>query len=68
MFWWRKDRPCDQPGYKKNLRDYTNQELMDFLNKNNDLQLEFLSGITSEVVRRLWDHVLKYNGDASNMK
>ncbi len=51
MFWTKK---CiqDYPGYKKNLRDYTNDELLEFLTQNNDLPLDFLTGICSEVLRR----------------
>ncbi len=57
MFWkgmmfWRKIHIQEYPGYKKNLREYTNEELIEYLNQNNDLPLEFLTGICSEVLRR----------------
>lgn len=51
MFW---NKRClqDYPGYKKNLREYTYEELIEYLNQNNDLPLDFLTGVCSEVLRR----------------
>lgn len=51
MFFNKRDLERD-PIRKKNLKDYSNEELKQYLNKNNELSLEFLTGICSEVLRR----------------
>jgi hypothetical protein len=40
------------PDYKS-LRDYTDDELIAFLEKNESMTLSRLSGITSEILRRM---------------
>ena len=36
----------------KSLRDYTDEELADFLDKNQSTDLKVLAGICSEILRR----------------
>jgi len=62
MFWTKR---CiqDYPGYKKNLKEYTNHELLEFLTQNNDLPLDFLTGICSEALRRLLCGNSEYKDD-----
>ena len=40
------------PGYKC-LRDFTNEELIVFLNANESTDFMYLTGITSEILRRM---------------
>lgn len=46
--WWNKR----DPETLKSLRDYTDQELIDLLEKNESLMALTLAGICSEILRR----------------
>ncbi len=40
---------------KDSLKDYTNQELINYINNNDINDLTMMSGITSEILRRMND-------------